>query len=77
MIYIIEVFDKETGFLKFEEKIPEGQAERTKLIMGWANEQEGWEGYNLTRSQLTEFEEILGKEIYHPGCIYQITCNDY
>jgi hypothetical protein len=77
MIYMIEAFDKETGFLKFEEKIPEGQTERTKLIMGWTSEQEGWEGYNLTRSQLNEFEEILGKEIYHASCIFQITCNDY
>ncbi|WP_434561200.1 hypothetical protein J3P80_01525 [Pseudomonas sp. D2-30] len=77
MIYMIEAFDRKTGFLDFEEKIPEGQEERTKQIMGWANEQEGWEGYNLTRAQLSKFEEILGKEIYRSSCIFQITCNDY
>lgn len=77
MIYIIEAFEKKTGVLAFEERLPEGHDEHLKKIMGWANEQQGWEGYDLTNSQLNELEGILGKRIYNPDYIFQISCNDY
>ncbi|MCD9118280.1 hypothetical protein SAMN04488697_10290 [Pseudomonas sp. 43mfcvi1.1] len=77
MIYIVEAFDKKTGFFAFEEKIPEGHDEDLKEIMGWTSEQQGWEGYDLTRSQLDALEVILGRNIYDPIYIFQLSCNDY
>lgn len=77
MIYIVEAFDKESGFLVFEETIPEGHDESLKEIMGWTSEPQGWEGYDLTKSQLEVLETILGKKVYDPVYVFQLSCNDY
>lgn len=75
MIYLIEAFDKNTELLAFEEQLPNGYDEDLKTIMGWTADQKGWEGYNLTREQLGALEDILGKKIYDPGYLFQLTCN--
>ncbi len=77
MIYSVEAFDKRTGFLVFEEKVPEGYDGVLKEIMGWVADQQGWEGYDLTRSQLEALETILGKNIYDPAYVFQISCSDH
>lgn len=71
----IEAFDKKTELLAFEEELPSGYDEQLKEIMGWASDQQGWEGYNLTRAQLSALEEILDKSIYDPAYLYQLSCN--
>ena len=76
MIYTVEAFDNGTGFLVFEEKLPEGYDETLKKVMGWTADQQGWEGYDLTRSQLEALEKILGKSIYDPAYIFQISCSE-
>jgi hypothetical protein len=76
VIYSVEAFDKETGFLVFEEKVPEGYDRALKEIMGWTADQQGWEGYDLTRSQLKALEKILGKGVYDPAYIFQISCSN-
>ncbi|CAI8735815.1 Phage protein [Pseudomonas sp. IT-P253] len=75
MIYVIEAFDKKTELLAFEEELPNGQDEKLKAIMGWTADQQGWEGYNLTTEQLGALEEILGKKVYDPAYLFQLTCN--
>ncbi|MEO6677329.1 MAG: hypothetical protein ABIO21_08135 [Pseudomonas sp.] len=75
MFYVIEAFDKETELLAFEEELPNGYDEQLKAIMGWTSDQQGWEGYNLTRAQLSALEEILGKKIYDPAYLFQLSCN--
>lgn len=59
----------------FEEKLPNGYDEQLKAIMGWTVDQQGGEGYNLTTEQLDALEEILGKKIYDPAYLFQLTCN--
>ncbi|CAI9005208.1 hypothetical protein [Pseudomonas sp. fls2-241-R2A-110] len=75
MIYVIEAFDKKTELLAFEEELPNGYEKELKAIMGWTADQQGWEGYNLTTEQLNSLEEILGKKIYNPSFLFQLTCN--
>ncbi|MCS3836656.1 hypothetical protein HNR03_001236 [Pseudomonas sp. JAI111] len=75
MIYVIEAFDKKTELLAFEEELPNGYEKELKAIMGWKADQQGWEGYNLTNEQLNSLEEILGKKIYNPSFLFQLTCN--
>ncbi|UZE13284.1 hypothetical protein [Pseudomonas sp. B21-053] len=75
MIYRVEAFDIQTEFLAFEEDLPSGCDEQLKVIMGWTSDQQGWEGYDLTRTQLSALEEILGKEIYDPAFLFQLSCN--
>ncbi len=75
IFYVIEAFDKETELLVFEEELPSGYDEQLKEIMGWTSDQQGWEGYNLTRAQLSALEEILGKNIYDPVYLFQLSCN--
>ncbi|MGF6285116.1 DUF7683 domain-containing protein [Pseudomonas silensiensis] len=75
MIYVIEAFDKKTELLAFEEELPNGYEKELKAIMGWTTDQQGWEGYNLTTEQLDSLEEILGKKIYNPSFLFQLTCN--
>ena len=75
MIYVIEVFDKETELLVFEEELPSGYDQEIKVIMRWTAEQQGWEGYNLTNEQLDALEGILGKKIYDPAYLFQLSCN--
>jgi hypothetical protein len=75
MIYLIEAFDKESGFLAFEMEIPSGSDQKIKSIMGWTSEQEGWEGYDLSHGQLGALERLLGNEIYSPAYKFQLSCN--
>lgn len=75
MIYLIEAFDKESGFLAFEEELPSGSDQAIKTIMGWTEEQQGWEGYDLSHEQLGALEKLLGKEIYNPAYKFQLSCN--
>ncbi|WP_166219019.1 DUF7683 domain-containing protein [Pseudomonas atagonensis] len=75
MIYLIEAFDKESGFLAFEEKLPSGSDQAIKTIMGWTVEQQGWEGYDLSHEQLGALEKLLGKEIYNPAYKFQLSSN--
>ncbi|EJM48384.1 MULTISPECIES: DUF7683 domain-containing protein [unclassified Pseudomonas] len=75
MIYIIEAFDRESEFLVFEEKLPNGCDQELKTIMGWTSDQQGWEGYDLTSEQLEALERILGKKIHNPALIFQLSCN--
>lgn len=75
MIYVIEAFDKKTELLAFEEELPNGYDKELKAIMGWTADQQGWEGYNLTTEQLDALEEILGKKIYNPAFLFQLSCN--
>ncbi|WP_426202764.1 DUF7683 domain-containing protein [Pseudomonas sp. TWP3-1] len=75
MIYLIEAFDKESGFLAFEEELPTGSDKTIKTIMGWTVEQEGWEGYDLSHEQFEALEKLLGKKIYNPVYTFQLSCN--
>jgi len=75
MIYVIEVFDKKTELIAFEEELPSGYEKELKEIMGWTTDQQGWEGYNLTTDQLAALEGVLGKKIYDPAYLFQLTCN--
>ncbi|MBP5969217.1 MULTISPECIES: DUF7683 domain-containing protein [Pseudomonas] len=75
MIYLIEAFDKESGFLAFEEELPTGSDQAIKTIMGWTVEQQGWEGYDLSHEQLGALEKLLGKEIHNPAYKFQLSCN--
>ncbi|MGN8345295.1 hypothetical protein ACLEJQ_17015 [Pseudomonas sp. SMV71] len=67
MLYTVEAFYNTTGLLAFEERLPEGYDEVLRVIMGWAAEQQGWEGYDLSRYQLEILETILGKSIHDPA----------
>ncbi|WP_339430895.1 MULTISPECIES: DUF7683 domain-containing protein [unclassified Pseudomonas] len=75
MIYLIEAFYEESGFLAFEEELPTGSDKAIKTIMGWTVEQQGWEGYDLSHEQLGALEKLLGKEIYNPAYKFQLSCN--
>ncbi|MGP6422029.1 DUF7683 domain-containing protein [Pseudomonas putida] len=75
MIYLIEAFDKESGFLAFEKELPSGSDQSIKAIMGWTMEQEGWEGYDLSHEQLSALEKLLGKKVYNPTYKFQLSCN--
>lgn len=75
MIYLIEAFDKESGFLAFEEELRSGSDQAIKTIMGWTVEQQGWEGYDLSHEQLGALEKLLEKEIYNPAYKFQLSCN--
>ncbi|WDR35281.1 hypothetical protein NN484_22715 [Pseudomonas serboccidentalis] len=75
MIYLIEAFDKDSGFMASEEKLPNASDQSIKTIMGWTAEQEGWEGYDLSHEQLGALEKLLGKGIYNPAYKIQLNCN--
>lgn len=75
MIYLIEAFDRGSGFLAFEIELPSGSDQTIKTIMGWTAKQEGWEGYDLSHGQLGALEKLLGKEIYNPAYKFQLSCN--
>ncbi|NUU35054.1 hypothetical protein [Pseudomonas sp. C2B4] len=75
MIYVIEAFYRDNELLAFEEELPAGKDQEVKRIMGWTAEQQGWEGYNLTNEQLGALENLLGKKIYDPAYLFQLSCN--
>ncbi len=74
MIFLIEAFDKESGFLAFEEELPSGSDQAIKAIMGWTVEQEGWEGYDLSHEQLGALEKLLGKKTYNSAYKFLLSC---
>ncbi|MCU1759899.1 hypothetical protein NTD84_09235 [Pseudomonas sp. 14P_8.1_Bac3] len=61
--------------LAFEVKLPAGQDQEIKNLMGWTAEQQGWEGYNLTDEQLRALEALLGKKVYDAAYLFQLSCN--
>jgi len=73
--YIIEAFDKETGFLAFEIELPEGCDSHISEIMGWATTPRGEEGYNLSANQIAAIEKVAGRQFYDNSSIFQLTCN--
>jgi hypothetical protein len=75
MIYVIEAFYRDNELLAFEEELPAGKDQDVKRIMGWTADQQGWEGYNLTIEQLGALENLLGKKIYDPAYLFQLSCN--
>ena len=75
MKYIIEAFDKETGFLAFEIELPEGCDSHISEIMGWATTPRGEEGYNLSANQIAAIEKVAGRQFYDSSSIFQLTCN--
>jgi len=75
MKYMIEAFDKRSGFLEFEEELPSGLDEAIKKIMGWTTDQQGWEGYDLSRAQIEALEKLLSKKISDPVFKFQLSCN--
>jgi hypothetical protein len=75
MNFVIEIFDKETELLVFEEELPSGHDSEIKGIMGWMDDQQGGEGYDVTSEQLKALEKLLGKNISDPAFVFQLTCN--
>jgi hypothetical protein len=75
MRYCVEAFDIGTELLSFKKNLPEGCDEQLKAVMGWTQNQQGWEGYNLTQLQLSAIEKIIGKPIHDLDQYFQITCN--
>jgi len=75
LIYRIEAFDIQTEFLAFKVDLPDGLNDQLKSIMGWSSNQQGWEGYNLSPTQLSAIERLLGKSIHDPEHYFQLTCN--
>ncbi|MGH8601262.1 MAG: DUF7683 domain-containing protein [Gammaproteobacteria bacterium] len=74
MKHVIEAFDKNTESLVFEEAIPDGNLEKLKQIMGWASDEDSYYGYDLNRSQLSELEILIGKEVFDPRYDFQLGC---
>ncbi|AJO76020.1 MULTISPECIES: hypothetical protein [Pseudomonas] len=75
MKYLVEAFDKKTELLVFDVELPVGCDERVKEIMGWAVDPQGWEGYDLSAVQLTEFEKITEKKFDRSVYDFQLTAN--
>ena len=75
MKYMIEAFDKRSGFLEFEEELPSGLDEAIKKIMGWTTDQQGSEGYDLSRGQIEALEKLMEKKIYDSFFKFQLSCN--
>ncbi|MCQ2032284.1 DUF7683 domain-containing protein [Stutzerimonas zhaodongensis] len=76
MNYVIEAFDKSREALIFEIKIPDGNFESLKVIMGWSSIEDSYYGYDLDRSQLSKLEALLGREIFDPRYDFQLGCYD-
>lgn len=66
MRYLIEAFDKATDLQAFVVELPHGCEDKLKTIMQWSDEQYGWEGYNLTPTQLAAIESLAGRTIGTP-----------
>ena len=62
MIYLIEAFYEESGFLAFEEELPTGSDKAIKAIMGWTVEQQGWEGYDSRTNSLEPWKNYWGRK---------------
>ncbi|AXJ04624.1 hypothetical protein CFN16_10965 [Pseudomonas fluorescens] len=75
MIYRIEAFDQKTELLAFEAQLPEGCDDQIAAVMGWTTEQQGWEGYDLTSDQIAALEKLLGRTVFDPAYLFQLSCN--
>ncbi|QLL13799.1 DUF7683 domain-containing protein [Pseudomonas chlororaphis] len=75
MKFLVEAFDKETELLVFDVELPADCDERVKEIMGWTVDPQGWEGYDLTAVQLTEFEKITERKFDLSAYDFQLTAN--
>jgi hypothetical protein len=73
--FLVEAFDKKTDFQAFVVELPQGCDEQIKSIMSWTTDQQGWEGYNLSPTQLSAIERLIGKSIQDTDHYFQLTCN--
>jgi len=73
--FLVEAFDKKTDFQAFVVELPQGCDEQIKSIMSWTTDQQGWEGYNLSPTQLSAIERLIGKSIQDTEHYFQLTCN--
>jgi hypothetical protein len=75
LIYTIEAFDKETGFLDFEVSLPADCDAPLAKIMGWSTPQRGDEGYDLDATQIAALESVANRPFYDKDHVFQLTCN--
>ena len=75
MIYLLEAFDAEAEFLVFVVEIPASLENKLKVVMGWDEEQFGFEGYDLDEQKLSSIEQLLGRKLADPRYVFQLTCN--
>ena len=75
MKFIVEAFDKEKEFLDFEVVLPNDCEAQLAKIMNWSSPQRGDEGYNLSSTQLSSIEALIGKRLNDDKYIFQLTCN--
>ena len=75
MKFIVEAFDKEKEFLDFEVVLPNDCEAQLAKIMNWSSPQRGDEGYNLSSTQLSSIEALIGKRFNDDNYIFQLTCN--
>ena len=75
MRFLVEAFDIETDFQAFVIELPQGCDEQIKAIMGWKEEPQGWEGYDLSQPQMQAIEELVGRSISDRNFYFQLTCN--
>lgn len=75
MRFLVEAFDIETDFQAFVIELPQGCDEQIKAIMGWKEEPQGWEGYDLSPPQMQAIEELAGRSIDDRNFYFQLTCN--
>ncbi|MFZ5957378.1 DUF7683 domain-containing protein [Pseudomonas knackmussii] len=75
MRYFLEAFDAETEFLVFEVEVPASFEKQLTEVMGWNEEQFGFEGYDLDEQKLSLIERFIGKRLADPRYTFQLTCN--
>lgn len=75
MRYLLEAFDVHTEFLVFEVEVPASFEKQLADIMGWNEEQFGFEGYDLDEQKLSSIERLLGRKLADPRYTFQLTCN--
>ena len=75
MKFIVEAFNKVNEFLDFEVALPDGCEAQLAKIMNWSSPQRGDEGYNLSSTQLSSIEALIGKRFNDDKYIFQLTCN--
>lgn len=75
MRYVVEAFDAHTEFLIFEVEVPASSEAELKVIMGWQEEQLGFEGYDLDEQKLSSIERLVGRKLADPRYVFQLTCN--
>lgn len=77
IIYSVEVFDKKSEELVLEVEIPQSKLKGVAAVMGWGQDDEdafvkGIAGFNVSRKQALDLENLLGKKFYSDDVIVQI-----